>query len=189
MFIVRPTLSEDEIKKLAISILSKNFPSKEDFYYLFDCLYIFSSKSNKAKDFAIDLFMYIIYFDTKYNLFSYRFIRKYFVETVFKTIKQYDSTELKNKEIILLLKMFHVDHFFSFYRKDIFENIVNILKNINNTEHKITNGNFYKYCDMIDYIMYTNNDIYSENIIEYITGFKDNKNKISKHFQLQNIIF
>ena len=41
---------------------------------------------------------------------------------------------------------------------------------------------------MIDYIMYTNKDITSENIVEYIAGLKDNKNKISKHFQLKNMI-
>ena len=181
-------LTDEEIKKLTISILSKNFPSKEDFYYLFDSIHVFSSNSVENKRYAIDLFMYILYFDAKYNLFSYRFIRKYFIEIIFKTIKQYDSIDVKNKELVLLLKMFHVDHFFSFYRKDIFSNIIDILKNINNTETKITNGNFYKYCDMIDYIMYTNKDITSENIVEYIAGLKDNKNKISKHFQLKNMI-
>ncbi len=181
-------LTNDEIKNLTISILSKNFPSKEDFYYLFDSIYVYSSHSAENKLYAVDLFMYILYFDAKYNLFSYRFIRKYFIDVIFNIIKQYDTIDVKNKELVLLLKMFHVDHFFSFYRKDIFSNIINILKNINNTEKKITNGNFYKYCDMIDYIIYTNKDITNENIAEYLAGVKDNKNKISKHFQLKNMV-
>ncbi len=181
-------LSIDELKNITTLTLAKELPVKEDFYYLFDCIKIFSSKSQENKDFSLELCLYIIYHDVKYNIFSYRFIRKYFIEMIFNLISVFDNIKLKNKEILLLLKLFHIDHFYCFYRKDIFNAIVDVLKNINTYEEKITIGNFYKYLDMIDYIMYANNDITNNNIIDYITSTKDNKNKISRRFRLQKFV-
>ena len=72
-------VSKEEVRELTVSTLAKEFPVKEDFYYLFDCIKILSTKSHEEKDFSLDLCFYIIYHDTKYNVFSYRFIRKYFI--------------------------------------------------------------------------------------------------------------
>jgi hypothetical protein len=181
-------VSKEEVKELTISTLAKEFPVKEDFYYLFDCIKILSTKSYEEKDFSLDLCFYIIYHDAKYNIFSYRFVRKYFIDMILNLLRTNDDIKLKNKEMLLLLKLFHVDHFYSFYRKDIFNSIVNILKNINLMEEKVTNCNFYKYLDMLDYIMYANKDVSNCDIINSITGNKDNKNKIAKRFKLQNYI-
>ncbi len=181
-------VSKENVKDLAISTLARDFPVKEDFYYLFDCIKILSTNSNEDKDFSLDLCFYIIYHDTKYNIFSYRFIRKYFIEMILSILKTHDNIKLKDKEILLLLKLFHVDHFYSFYRKDIFNSIVNILKNINVFEEKVTNGNFYKYLDMLDYIMYANNDISKDDIVDFLACGKDNRNKIIKRFKLQSFV-
>lgn len=177
-------LSQDELIDLTISVLSKDYPSKEDFYYLFDSIAVLASKSNKDKMFCIDLCEYIIYYDTKYNIFSYRFVRKHFLNTVFKIIRMYDNIEIKNEELSLLIKLFHVDHFFSFYRKDVFQLIIDILKNINNSDEKLTHNNFYKYCDIVDYLTYSNSDLCDIDIINYISFNKENSKKIAKRFQL-----
>ena len=180
-------ISLEELKNLTISTLAKDFPEKEDFYYLFDLIAITASKSSEDKDFCLDLCLYIVHYDAKYNIFSYRFIRKYFIDMVFKIIRNFDSIDIKNKELLLLIKMFHIDYFFSFYKKDIFLSIVNILKNIIifNNNIKLTNKNFYKYLDVVDYILYTNDDLDDNNIIEYLCFNKETSNKISKHFELQ----
>ena len=127
---------------------------------------------------------------TKYNIFSYRFIRKYFIDLVFKIIKNFDSIDIKNKELQLLIKMFHIDHFYSFHKKDIFLNIVNILKNITMfySDTKLTNKNFYKYLDMVDYILYTNNDLSCNDFLEFLSSNKDIHNKAVKHLKLQKFI-
>ena len=183
-------LSNEELKKQTISILAKDFPTKEDFYYLFDLMIVTSAKSNTSKDFCLDLLQYIIHYDTKYNIFSYRFVRKYFIESVFKLINPNDDINTKNKELILLLKLFHTDHFYSFYKKDIFLSIINILKgmNINHLNTKLTCKNFYKFCDIVDYILYANNDLIDFNIVNFLCSNKENIAKVSKHFKLQKSI-
>ncbi|MBR5599087.1 MAG: hypothetical protein IKW39_03505 [Alphaproteobacteria bacterium] len=182
-------LTCDELKDLTISTLAKSFPVKEDFYYLFDSIAIVAMKSSEDKKFCLELCQYIIYYDTKYNIFSYRFIRKYFIEMIFKFIRSYDNIDIKNIELLLLIKLFHVDHFFSFYKKEIFFNILNILKNISTYHNnlKLTNKNFYKYCDIVDYILYTNDDLDNINIIEYLCENKEISGKIIKHLQLQKL--
>ena len=181
-------LSDDELKNITASTLAKENLIKEDFYYLFDCIKIFAAKSQENKDFSLDLCFYIIYHDLKYNIFSYRFIRKYFIEMVLKLSSLFDNIKIKNKEFLLLLKLFHVDHFYCFYRKEIFNSMVDILKNINLYEQKVTVGNFYKYLDMIDYIMYANNDVMNNDIVNYLSHSRDNKNKIARRFRLQKFI-
>ncbi|MBR5154802.1 MAG: hypothetical protein IKW58_03665 [Alphaproteobacteria bacterium] len=181
-------ISKDELNNLAISTLAKDFPIKEDFYYLFDCISILSKKSQENKEFCLDLCDYILYYDTRYNIFSYRFIRKYFIEMLFDITNQFDNISIKNKEILLLIKLFHTDQFYSFYKKDIFNHIATILKNMNNKTNKLTQSNFYKYCDMLDYLMYANSDLANIDIIDYLCNNNDNTKKISKHFQLQKIL-
>ena len=177
-------ISNDELHNLTISTLAKDFPVKEDFYYLFDCIYVISKKSQDDKNFCLDLCDYIMYYDARYNIFSYRFIRKYFIETLFKMINQFDDISIKNKELLILIKLFHIDQFYCFYRKDIFKHIADILKNINTSENKLTQGNFYKYCDMLDYLIYANDELNDIDIINHLCINNENSTKVAKHFQL-----
>lgn len=177
-------LNLEDIKNLTINTLAKKTPCKEDFYYLFDCLRITANNSETNKLFCLQLCSYIIERNTKQNIFCMRFIRNYFIQTLFNIIKITDSTKIKEQEITVLIKLFHVDVYFCFNRIDIFKNIVNILKTINDGQTKLTHHNFYRYCNALDYIMYQNTDIQYSDIVDYLCLKPSEKSKISKHFKL-----
>lgn len=67
------------------------------------------------------------------------------------------------------------------------EQSYNILKSINNNTCRLTHGNFYKYCEIIDYIMAKNPDLCFPNIIDFLSANNDNKQKIAKRFKLTKI--
>lgn len=176
--------SVDDLKNLVTNTLAKKSPSKEDFYYLFDTLSIISKKSEEQKEFCFALIRYIILHNSKQNIFCFRFIRKYFYETVLRMINDTDSAKLKDIEIQTLISLFHVDSFFCFSKHDIFRHIVKLLKSIRTSNTKLSHNNFYKYCDILDYIMALNRDIHFPNIIDYLSNEKKDRLKIQKCFNL-----
>lgn len=177
-------LSKEELKDKVIGILSKEKTNKEDYYYLFDLIKITSEKSVEDKQHCLNLCKYIIQQNTKQNIFCFRFIRKYFIETIFKMLKNNDSFQIKEIELQILLLLFHIDAYFCFNKQDIFKNIVFVLKGMNNSDTKLTLNNFYRYCHAIDYIMSANLDIKNLNIIDDLSNNNADKKRLSKYFQL-----
>ena len=115
---------------------------------------------------------------------NHRFIRYRFMDLLNVLIKVLDNLEEKQKELHILINMFHTDLFFLLEKKQIFESIVKILKTINNGKEKLTHNNFYRYCDILDYIIANNNDINYPNIISELCQQKDDRQKILKKFNL-----
>lgn len=177
-------LTQEELKNETISILAKEKNNKEDFYYLFDLIYITSEKSIEDKLYCLKLCKYIIKQNNKQNIFCYRFIRKYFLETVFKMLKFNDSFQIKEMEIQILIALFHIDAYFCFNRQDIFKNIVFTLKRMSLSETKLTLNNFYRYCHILDYIMLNNTDVKDPNIIDLLCDNITDKKRIGKYFKL-----
>ncbi len=177
-------LSQDELKKATATVLAKEKSSKEDYYYLFDLISLTADKSNEDKLFCFKLFKYIINQNAKQNFFCYRFIRKYFLETVFKIIKINDAFSVKEVELQTLISILHTDAYFCFNRHDIISKIVLILRSMNNGINKLTANNFYRYCHVLDYIMVSNSDIKNPKIINDICAKDSDKRRIEKYFQL-----
>ncbi len=177
-------LSQDELRDKVISILAQEKTTKEDFYYLFDLIKITSERSLDDKISCLQLCKYIIKQNTKQNIFCFRFIRKYFIETIFKMLKFNDSFQIKETELQILLLLFHVDAYFCFNKKDIFKYIVFLLKGMYNSKFKLTLNNFYRYCHILDYIMSTNSDIKDLTILDELCKNASDKKRISKYFQL-----
>ncbi|MBP3687090.1 MAG: hypothetical protein J6J35_01845 [Alphaproteobacteria bacterium] len=177
-------ISQDDILTLTIRTLAKNQYTKEDFYYLFDCMQIFSSFSETNKSFCLDLCIYILYINNKQNFMSHRFVRYRFMDFLTVLVRDLDSLEIKQKELHILINMFHTDLFFLLEKKHIFESIIKILKTINNGEEKLTHNNFYRYCDILDYMIANNNDIVCPNVINELCLQKEDRQKILKKFKL-----
>ncbi len=177
-------LSQDELKDKTASILSQEKSNKEDYYYLFDLIKITSERSSDDKLFCLNLCKYIIKQNTQQNIFCFRFVRKYFIETIFKMLKFNDSFNIKEIELQTLLLLFHIDAYFCFNKEEIFKYIVFVLRGMNNGNTKLTLNNFYRYCHIVDYIMSTNSDIKNINIINDLCENNSDKKKISKYFQL-----
>lgn len=173
-----------EIRDLMISTLAKKNPNKEDFYYLFNSLSKTSLKSDDYKLFCINLCLYLLYYNSKQNIFCYRFIRNNYFNMLSGLISEADNAEIKDKELQLFIILFHIDSFFSHNKYDIFKLILNILRTINDGETKLTHNNFYKYCDMLDYIMASNADIYYPNLVNFICPDKHNFSRVAKRFNL-----
>ena len=167
-----------------VKILAKNNPSKEDFYGLLDIITLFSKKSDDNKILALNLFKYIVENNKKQNIFCYKFIREYFIDKLFYMINATDSVSLLNEEIKILIMLFHIDSFYTFNRHIIFNSIVDVLRNIVLNSEKLTHSNFFKYCDILDFILAKNPDISFPEIIEYISANKIQKQRISKKFKL-----
>ena len=89
-----------------------------------------------------------------------------------------------NEEIKILIMLFHIDSFYTFNRHIIFNSIVDVLRNIVLNAEKLTHSNFFKYCDILDFILAKNPDISFPEIIEYISANKIQKQRISKKFKL-----
>ena len=92
-----------------------------------------------------------------------------------------DTLPNKEKELHILINLLHTDVFFCFDRHRIVRVILYILKSINNNTCRLTHGNFYKYCEIIDYIMAKNPDLCFPNIIDFLSANNDNKQKIAKN--------
>lgn len=175
----------EEVENLVVSTLARKNSCKEDFYYLFDVIRLTSQKSENNRFYCLMLCKYIINHNSKQNIFCFRFIRKYFIEMLFEIInKPKESLKIKEEELEVLITLFHVDSYFCFYRHDIFNKIVNILKSINNGKTKLSNANFYRFCDVLDYIMNENPDMFDENIIKDLSRKDDDEIKIKKYFSL-----
>ncbi len=174
-----------DVKELTISTLAKKQPTKEDFYYLFDIIKKSALKNEENKLFCLILCKYLIKYNRRQNIFSHRFIRKYFIEMIFELIKQPTiGLKVKEEQMAVLISLFHVDTYFCFNRYEIFDTMIDTLKSINTGKTKLSYTNFYKYCDALDYIMSQNPDIKYSNIVEHLSLKKDDKEKICKFFDL-----
>lgn len=177
-------INYDFVVNLLTKILAKKNPSKEDFYNLFDVLDIFAKKSDENKIKALNIYKYIIENNKKQNIFCYKFIRKYFIYKFFYLINNNDPVYILNEEMKILIMLFHIDAFYTFNRHEIFNKIADILRNIVLSDDKLTHSNFFKYCDVLDFILAKNSDISFPEIVEYICANKIQKQRVSKKFKL-----
>jgi hypothetical protein len=179
-------IDEEYLLNLTIKTLSLKHYSKEDFYFLFDNFYFFSKKGEKEKLYVLDLCKYVIYKNSNFDFFS-RFIRKYFVDFFFKILSKRDTSSTSQKEISILLDLFYIKGFYEFHKNEIFENIIKTLNLIYVTEDKLDYDNFYKYCDIIDFIITTNGDLKINNLTDFLLENDSDKKIVSNYFTLSNL--
>lgn len=172
------------VQDIFVSILAKQQILKEDYSYLFDMLSAVSRKSDKNKFFTLRLCQYMLYCNQKKHIFHYRFIRKYFIDTVLSLFNHHDAVAVKDEEMQLLIKLWYTDEFFCFEKSRLLFNFVSILKSINSEDTKLSHNNFYKYCDVLDYIIATNPDLPKDKIVDFLARDNMNKGKLKKHFSL-----
>ncbi len=177
-------ISVKNLRNIFISILAKQQIIKEDYYYLFDTLSSVSRKSDKTKLYVLKLCEYMIYISAKKQIFHYRFIRKYFTDTVLSLFNLQDSIEAKDEELQLLVRLWYMDDFFCFEKNRLLFSFVSVLKSINSENTKLSHNNFYKYCDILDYIIATTPDLPKNNIVDFLAYNSANKSKLRKHFNL-----
>lgn len=177
-------LSSNDLQNIMINILAKQNIVKEDYYYFFDALTSVAKKSEKDKLFCIQLCEYLLYYSNKKNIFNYRFIRKYFTDTLLSLLNKNDIMQIKIKELQIIIELWFNDLFFCFDKKRLLFALINILKSINMSAIKLNHNNFYKYCDILDYILSTGDDFNVSDIIDFLAFDNGNKAKISKHFKL-----
>lgn len=168
--------------EIMISTLARDIPSKEDFYYLFDTIKIISQQSQENKLFALDLCNYILFVNNRQSIFCYRFIREYFMSILNDIVKEDDNFSIKEKEITLFLSLLHEKSFFFLHKSYIFSKLVELISFFNNKN--ISSNKFYKYCDIIDYIIYKNPDIKLTEVLDKLSKNEKNAVKISKRFDL-----
>lgn len=177
-------VSDIDLENILINTLAKQTIAREDFYYLFDALIMASKTSEKNKLFSLQLCNYLLYYDHKKHLFSYRYIRKHFADNLFSMFSKNDIIEIKLKELQLLICLWFNDVFFCFEKKRVLFSIINILKSINTSEVKLNHNNFYKYCDILDYMIANDNDSSIPDIVDFLATNNQNKHQIAKHFKL-----
>ena len=175
--------SQEELQNLFISTVAKQKVQKEDYYYLFDAITITASSTQNDKLFCLNLYEYLITYNSKFKVFNYRFIRKYFIDALFSIINKQDTITVQNKELQILIMLINMDVFFCFEKHRLFFTYINILRSIVFNGNNLNHNNFYKYCDILDYFLTINPDFTFPNIIEYLST-SYNKQKISRHFTL-----
>jgi len=176
--------TQKKTEELMIRVLAWQYTCKEDYYYLFDVISFLNNESHRNKKYCLNLCEYLIYISNKQNIFCYRFIRQAFINLINKLIEDDDAFEIKEEEFRILAIMLHNDSFFYLNREELFEKMVILLGKINLFKNDCSRQKFYKYCDILDYILANNKDIKHPDIIENISINEDEKNKIYKRFQL-----
>lgn len=174
----------EKTEKLMIRILARETVAKEDYYYLFDAIGFVMNKSIEEKLFCLKLCEYLLYINNEQNIFCYRFIRQAFIGLVYKILDKNDPVETKEEEFRLLAIMLHSDSFFYLNKKELFDKMVELLGDIYNCNEEFSKHKFYRYCDILDYILAHNEDLVYPNIAKKITSDDEEINKISKRFQL-----
>lgn len=178
------SLSSSDLQSIMISLLAKQNIVKDDYYCFFDALASVARKSDKDKLFCIQLCEYLLYYNNKKQIFNYRFIRKYFTDILLSIFNRNDRMQIKLKELQILIELWFNDTFYCFDKKRLLFGMINILKSINISTTKINHSNFYKYCDILDYIISTNEASNVLDIIDFLAFDNSNKVKITKHFKL-----
>ena len=178
----------DKNKTLNIMIdtLTKPTVLKEDYYYLFDSIKLLAQQTPDDKLYCFNLLWYLLYQDKKLYIFNQRFIREYFLKTLFDLIDFQDILEIKIEEYIFLVMLLLDKDFFVLQQNDIFEKAINLLQNFNNKNSKITPQLFYKFCDMLDYLMDKKSSIKHSSILSFLANEKRTVKTLGKHFQLYN---
>lgn len=174
--------SSDNVVELMINTLARENTYKEDFYYLFDAIKMLSEQTDEDKIFCLTLCEYILSVNERQNIFCYRFIREYFMNILDEMIKGEDNLKIKEKEADILISLFHEKSFFFLHRSDIFKKLVDIIRFFNTDG--ITKNKFYKYCDMLDYMLFNNPEIKSPEIIKTLSINTGDMSKITKRFEL-----
>ena len=177
-------ITPDELQNLLLNTLSKPNCLKEDYYYLFDLITITAQSAPEHKLFCLTLCNYLLHTNKERQIFNHRFIRKYFIDDIFSFIEPNDDVEVSGKEIQFLIRLFHTDSFFCFDRTNILNYIIIILKRLCLNNIELNYNNFYKYCDILDYILVENPDLYIPNIAAYIGEGSSFIEQIEKHFIL-----
>ena len=176
--------TKETVEDLMITTLSRQIAQKEDFYYLFDAIDILSQKSDEEKLFCFDLCNYILYINNKQNVFCYRFIRESFLSMINKIIKFNDSSFIIEEELRFILRLFNNTSFFYLNKKDLFHDIIYLLSMLNSSKSEISRHKFYKYCDVVDYILSNNYDLFYPDLIKNLSSSQEDIVKIQKRFQL-----
>jgi hypothetical protein len=172
-----------DVRNILVDVLAKDTPSREYFYYLFDIIKNAGNMSIQTKYTSLVFCRFILEYNKKFKIFNLRFIRKYFIDMFFKLLDNIDNIKIKEEEMNILLKLFHTDVFYNFYKKDIFDKMVKVVKMIGRLD-KTSNTTFYKYCDILDYILHTNKDINFPNIFSALSSCNVDQSKIFKRFTL-----
>ena len=177
------TFSKDDVIDIMTNTLSKKTVWKEDYYQLFDAIRLFAEKSDKNKLFCFTLLWYIFSQHKKNDIFSYRFVREYFLNTLFNIINNQDSTDVKIEEYLFLSMLISRDAFNN-HKAELFERLLLLLKSFNNNNLSISSQLFYKFCDILDFVSTKLTVLNYKNIASILANDKRTEEKIIKHLEL-----
>ena len=178
--------TETNIEHLIIKIFSQRDIETEHLIYLFTSLINIVKIFPESKPSCIAYFRYIVYYNKRCALFEDTDARKSFLENISSLVNKKDVLSIKLKTLNLIIESLHVEHFFVNHRKTILNTLLHSLKNINDGKTRLSQTNFYKYCDFIDFLIYSNPELKVGNIVEYLSFKKGDESRIAKHFQLSN---
>lgn len=177
-------ITPEELRNLLFSTLTRQNAFKEDFYYLFDLIAIMGQTTNENRLFCLKICDYLLFNNRKRALFNHRFIRKYFIDILCSLLNKFDNDEVCTAELRLLIKILHTDSFFCFDRARILNLIIMVLNGIYLSERPLSYYNFYKYCDIVDFVMEENPDILLSDVEKRICGENNISDKVRKRFIL-----
>lgn len=174
---------KQKISTLLIQTLSKNSICKEDYYCLFANLMNFSQISLENKLYCFKIFHYLFYRHTMKNLFSYRHIRENFLNTLFKITDNNDNIEIIENSFLFLCKLLSDKENFELYLNDLFEKALWLLKKISDNYTFITPQKFYKYCNILEYLVKRNNFKTDVSLSDVLANSYHQTKLIKKHLK------
>lgn len=184
IFYANNDIDQNKALQVCIKVLAKNTAHKEDFYNFFSTIKKLAEKSEKDKEFAIILCEYTLYMDKNQNIFCYRFVRENFMTLINKLVIKEDSIAIKEKELHLLINMFYNSPFFSIHKQEIYEKILSIMVSFPSETNTGLLRKYYKYCDILDFILAKNREINYKDLLDKLTDNRGNKDLIRQRFDL-----
>lgn len=153
-------IDKDSILDVMFDILSQQDINKENFYYLFDLIKIFSDQSDDDKLYCFDICTYLLYRDEKQNIFCFRFVREMFLRMLEYIIAKDNNYLVKEKEICFMFLLLENENFSYLYSKKIFMFIDCLINSMQQQSDDKTNNKIKKY---IHFLNLTKSESYNLN--------------------------
>lgn len=174
---------KQKISNLLIQTLSKNVINKEDYYCLFANLMNFSQNNLENKLYCFKIFHYLFYRHTIKSIFSYRYIRENFLNTLFKIINTNNNIEIAESSFLFLCKLLSDKENFELHLNDLFDKALLLLKKISDNGAVITPQKFYKYCNILEYLVKRNNFKTDVSLSDVLANSYHQTKLIKKHLK------
>ena len=143
-------IDKDNILDIMFDILSQQDINRENFYYLFDLIKIFSDQSDDDKLCSLDICTYLLYRDKKQNIFCFRFVREMFLRILEYIIKKDDNYLIKEKEICFMFLLLENENFSYLYSNKIFMFIDYLINSMQQQSDNKINNKIKKYIHFLN---------------------------------------